>query len=310
MQHKRKIVFSGRSMEKNVDMALQLGYLNADKETIISFEEMRNYPPEKLVVVTTGSQGEPLSALSRMAMKSHRNLSVVPGDYIIISATPIPGNEVSVSRVINGLLALGAEVIYESMYDVHVSGHACAEELKLILSLVRPQYFLPIHGELRQLIKHAKLAEVTGIPKKNIFIPEVGQTLAISKKSIEKGDFVETAEIMVDGLGVGDVGASVLRDRKLLSENGLVMIAASVDYMTRELLAEPKIETKGFVYEKEADHILEDIKKVVGDVFRDYRNNKTGNRDALNVKLREQVQGMLSKRLRRRPIIIPIIMEV
>ncbi len=308
-QHKRKVVFCGRSMEKNVNIALQLGYIKADKQTIIGLDELRNYSPEKLVVVTTGSQGEPLSALSRMAADSHRNLTVVPGDYVILSATPIPGNEKTVSRVINGLLGLGAEVIYESMYDVHVSGHACAEELKLLLSLVRPQYFLPVHGELRQLIKHARLAQQTGVERENIFIPEVGLTMHVSKKGITKGEVIAVNDIMVDGLGVGDVGSSVLRDRKLLSEEGLIIVSATIDVMTKELLARPTVETKGFVYVKESEGILEDIQSLVETLFDTEQRKKSG-KDVLSTKIRDQLQGMLSRRLRRRPIVIPIIHEV
>ncbi len=309
-QHKRKVVFSGRSMEKNVSMALELGFLNAKRETIINMEEMKKFTSEKLVVVTTGSQGEPLSALSRMASGTHRNLNVVPGDFIIISATPIPGNEVTVSRVINGLLSLGAEVIYESMYDVHVSGHACAEELKLLLTLVRPKMFLPVHGEMRQLIKHAKLAESTGVDRKNIFIPEVGQTLCINRKGITKGELISVADVLVDGLGIGDVGTSVLRDRKMLSEEGLIVIAASVDAVTRELLSGPDIETKGFIHGKGSQVILEEVLQFARDVLYEYELSSTASRQSVITKLSEQTQGLLYRRLKRRPIIIPLIMEV
>ncbi len=309
-QHKRKVVFSGRSMEKNVSMALELGYIVAKPGTIVSMEEMRNVAPDKLVVVTTGSQGEPLAALSRMANGSHRTLNVVPGDFIIISATPIPGNEVTVSKVINGLLTLGAEVIYESMYDVHVSGHACAEELKLLLTLVRPKMFLPVHGEMRQLIKHAKLAEATGVDRRNIFIPEVGQTLCISSKGITKGEFINVSEVLVDGLGVGDVGTSVLRDRKMLSEEGLVVVAVSIDATTRELLSGPSIDTKGFIYGKGSTVIVEEIKTLATDILYEFELSNSANIQSVSAKLSEQLQGLLYKRLKRRPVIIPLIMEI
>ncbi len=309
-QHNRKVVFSGRSMEKNVSMALELGYINAKPGVIISMEEMRNFSPDKLVVVTTGSQGEPLAALSRMANGTHRTLTVVPGDFIIISANPIPGNEVTVSRVINGLLTLGADVIYESMYDVHVSGHACAEELKLLLTLVRPKMFLPVHGEMRQLIKHARLAESTGVDRRNIFIPEVGQTLCVSSKGITKGEYINLSEVLVDGLGVGDVGTSVLRDRKLLSEDGLVVIAASIDISTRELLSGPEVETKGFIYSKGSTVIIEEIKALAGDVLYEYEVSSSASIQSVTTKLTEQIQGLLYRRLKRRPMIIPLIMEV
>lgn len=307
---KRKVIFSGRSMEKNVEMALSLGYLKAERHNLVSMDEMRNFPPEKIVVVTTGSQGEPLSALSRMSAGSHRNVNVVPGDFIIISANPIPGNEIMVSRVINGLLRLGAEVIYEQMYDVHVSGHACAEELKLLISLVKPKFFLPLHGEYRQLVKHAKLAEAAFIPHKNIFIPEVGQTLCIGQNGITKGENVPVVDVLVDGLGVGDVGASVLRDRRLLSEDGLLVITATVDSVTNELLAGPMIETRGFVYVKGADAIMEEIENLVKIVFTEYEVSLTGNHEAICFKLKEQVQGLLSRRLKRKPMIIPLILEI
>ncbi len=309
-QHNRKVVFSGRSMEKNVSMALELGYIHAKPGIIVNMEEMRNVSADKLVVVTTGSQGEPLSALSRMANGTHRNLSVVPGDFIIISATPIPGNEVTVSKVINGLLTLGADVIYESMYDVHVSGHACAEELKLLLTLVRPKMFLPVHGEMRQLIKHAKLAEATGVEKRNIFIPEVGQTLCVSSKGITKGEYINVSEVLVDGLGIGDVGTSVLRDRKLLSEEGLVVVVASIETSTRELISGPGVETKGFIYGKASTAIIDEIKSVAADVFYEYEVSNSASIQSVTTKLTEQLQSLLYRRLKRRPIIIPIIMEV
>ena len=237
----RKVAFSGRSMVNNTAMAQELGYMHIPEGTLISVDELNQYPPEQVVLVTTGSQGEPLSALSRMASCSHRQVRVGPGDFIIISAKPIPGNEKSVTKIVNGLLLLGAEVIYESMYDVHVSGHACQEEQKLMLTLTRPKYFLPVHGEYKQLKKHALTAASLGIPTSNILIAENGSNVILSRDEIKLGEPVTAGAVMVDGLGVGDVGNVVLRDRKHLSEDGLVIIVATVDSKTGKVLAGPDL---------------------------------------------------------------------
>ncbi|MBQ6929380.1 MAG: ribonuclease J, partial [Oscillospiraceae bacterium] len=232
VQYKRKVAVSGRSMVKNIQMALELGYLNVPEGVIIEAEMVNKYQPEQIVLITTGSQGEPLSALSRMSGGTHRQFSVGKGDFIIISATPIPGNEKMVTKVINGLMKLGAEVIYESMYDVHVSGHAAQEELKLMLNLVKPKYFIPIHGEYKHLKKHSMLAQGAGIDEKNIVIAELGGVITVSEDEIKVDNSVQAGQVFVDGLGVGDVGSVVLRDRRHLSQDGLVVVVFSVDRAT------------------------------------------------------------------------------
>ena len=280
----RKVAFSGRSMVNNTAMAQELGYMHIPEGTLISVDELNQYPPEQVVLITTGSQGEPLSALSRMASCSHRQVRVGPGDFIIISANPIPGNEKSVTKIVNGLLLLGAEVIYESMYDVHVSGHACQEEQKLMLTLTKPKYFLPVHGEYKQLKKHALTAASLGIPTSNILIAENGSNVILSQDEIKLGEPVTAGAVMVDGLGVGDVGNVVLRDRKHLSEDGLVIIVATVDSKTGKVLAGPDLVSRGFVY------------------VRDWNSVKT--------RVREALSSYIYRRTKRSPMILPILMEV
>ena len=242
----RKVAVSGRSMVSNTEMARELGYLHAPDNVLIDIDEINKYPPEKVVLITTGSQGEPLSALSRMAQASHRQVKVGPNDFIIISARPIPGNEKTVTKVVNGLLSLGAEVIYENMYDTHVSGHACQEEQKLMLTLAHPQYFLPVHGEFKQLKRHAETAEHLGyIPKQNIYIAENGQNIRISADSMTVENTVTAGAVMVDGYGVGDVGNVVLRDRHHLSEDGIIIVTAAVDGSNGQVLSGPDIVSRG-----------------------------------------------------------------
>ena len=267
VEHGRKVAVSGRSMVNNTAMALELGYLKAPEGVLIDLEQINKYPPENIVLITTGSQGEPLSALSRMSSASHRNVRVGDGDFIIISANPIPGNEKMVTKVINGLLKLGAEVIYESMYDVHVSGHACQEEQKLMLRLANPKFFLPVHGEYKQLKKHAATAAMMGIPKENIYIAELGDCITLTQDGIQLGEPVVAGSVMVDGLGVGDVGNVVLRDRRHLSQDGLVIIVATVDSRTGEILAGPDIVSRGFVYVREAEKLIDDAKEQVQQVL-------------------------------------------
>ena len=285
----RKVAVSGRSMVNNTQMALELGYLHAPETVLIDIEDINKYPPEKIVLITTGSQGEPLSALSRMAAASHRNVRVGEGDFIIISANPIPGNEKMVTKVVNGLLKLGAEVIYESMYDVHVSGHACQEEQKLMLTLAKPQFFLPVHGEYKHLKKHAQTAAAVGLTV---------------------GEPVPAGAVMVDGLGVGDVGNVVLRDRRHLSEDGLVIVVATIDARTGEVLAGPDLVSRGFVYVRESEKLLDDARDQVRDVLG--RMSAADKRDFGSVKtrIRETVSAFLYRKTKRSPMILPILMEV
>ena len=251
----RKVAFSGRSMVNNTAMAQELGYMHIPEGTLISIDEINQYPPEQVVLVTTGSQGEPLSALSRMASCSHRQVRVGPGDFIIISAKPIPGNEKSVTKIVNGLLLLGAEVIYEGMYDVHVSGHACQEEQKLMLTLTKPKYFLPVHGEYKQLKKHALTAASLGIPTSNNLIAENGSNVILSQDEMKLGEPVTAGAVMVDGLGVGDVGNVVLRDRKHLSQDGLIIVVVGVSKETGQVTSGPELISRGFVYLREIEEL-------------------------------------------------------
>ena len=303
----RKVAVSGRSMVNNTQMALELGYLHAPEGVLIDIEEINQYPPEKIVLVTTGSQGEPLSALSRMSSASHRNVRVGEGDFIIISANPIPGNEKMVTKVINGLLRLGAEVIYESMYDVHVSGHACQEEQKLMLTLAKPQFFIPVHGEYKHLKKHAQTAVAVGVPEQNVYIGENGNCIILSKDGIRESEPVQAGAVLVDGLGVGDVGNVVMRDRRHLSEDGLVIVVAAVEPISGRVVSGPELVTRGFVYVRESEELIDGARDTVrekitpGDM-RDFSSVKT--------RIRETVSSYLYRRTKRSPMILPIILEV
>ena len=303
----RKVAFSGRSMVNNTAMAQELGYMHIPEGTLISIDEINQYPPEQVVLVTTGSQGEPLSALSRMASCSHRQVRVGPGDFIIISAKPIPGNEKSVTKIVNGLLLLGAEVIYEGMYDVHVSGHACQEEQKLMLTLTRPKYFLPVHGEYKQLKKHALTAASLGIPTSNILIAENGSNVILTRDEIKLGEPVTAGAVMVDGLGVGDVGNLVLRERQLLGGDGVVVVVLVLDEETGEVIHGPDMISKGFVFEQQFSHLLEDAKCLVLDHL------ETSPRlgiPRLGDRIRSSLRSFFRKVVGRDPVVVPVITEV
>lgn len=307
----RKVAVNGRSMVSNTEMARELGYLHAPDNVLIDIEEVNKYPPEKVVLITTGSQGEPLSALSRMAQSNHRNVKVGPEDFIIISARPIPGNEKTVTKVVNGLLALGAEVIYENMYDTHVSGHACQEEQKLILTLAHPQYFLPVHGEFKQLKRHAETAEHLGyIPKNNIYIAENGQYLRVSRDGLTLEDTVPAGGVMVDGYGVGDVGNVVLRDRHHLSEDGIIMVTVAVDGRSGEVLAGPELVSRGFVYVKESEELMDGARAQVEMALDRALDENRHDWNAVKNRVREALSGYIYRRTKRDPMIVPIIMEV
>ena len=305
----RKVAFSGRSMVNNTAMAQELGYMHIPEGTLISIDEINQYPPEQVVLVTTGSQGEPLSALSRMASCSHRQVRVGPGDFIIISAKPIPGNEKSVTKIVNGLLLLGAEVIYEGMYDVHVSGHACQEEQKLMLTLTRPKYFLPVHGEYKQLKKHAITAASLGIPTSNILIAENGSNIILSQDE-KLGEPVTAGAVMVDGLGVGDVGNVVLRDRKHLSEDGLVIIVATVDSKTGKVLAGPDLVSRGFVYVRENESLMDGAQSIVETALDRCVDEHVRDWNSVKTRVREALSSYIYRRTKRSPMILPILMEV
>lgn len=310
VRYKRKVAVSGRSMVKNIQMALELGYLNVPEGVVIEAEMVSKYQPEQIVLITTGSQGEPLSALSRMSGGTHRQFSVGKGDFIIISATPIPGNEKMVTKVVNGLLKLGAEVIYESMYDVHVSGHAAQEELKLMLNLVKPKYFIPIHGEYKHLKKHSMLAQGAGIEEKNIIIAELGGVITVSEEEIKVDNSVQAGQVFVDGLGVGDVGSVVLRDRRHLSQDGLVVVVFSVDRATGEVLSGPDIVSRGFVYVKESEQLIGEARQKARSVLEKYRDYEYKDWMVIKSKIREQVSNVLYQRTKRSPMVLPIVMEI
>mgnify|MGYP003359441259 CR=1 FL=1 len=307
----RKVAVSGRSMVNNTQMALELGYLHAPETVLIDIEDINKYPPEKIVLITTGSQGEPLSALSRMAAASHRNVRVGEGDFIIISANPIPGNEKMVTKVVNGLLKLGAEVIYENMYDTHVSGHACQEEQKLMLTLAHPQFFLPVHGEFKQLKRHAETAEHLGyIPKQNIYIAENGQNIRLSRDGMAVEGTVPAGAVMVDGYGVGDVGNVVLRDRHHLSEDGIIIVTAAVDGSTGQLLSGPDLVSRGFVYVRESEELMDGARVQVEMALDRSMADNMHDWASVKSRVREALSSYIYRKTKRSPMILPILMEV
>lgn len=306
----RKVAVSGRSMLNVVSVAEELGYLRVPKDVLIEIETIKNYTPGQIVVVTTGSQGEPLSALHRMAFSDHRQVEIAPEDMIIISATPIPGNEKLVTKVINELMKRGANVVYERMYDVHVSGHACQEELKLIMSIVKPQYFIPVHGEQKHLMKHAELAQVMGIDKENTVIATNGTVIELNNKQVKCTDTVQAGRVMVDGLGVGDVGSIVLRDRKLLSDGGIIIVAVTLDSVTREVVAGPDIVSRGFIYMKESEELISEIDNLVLDIMDRCYYQNIRDWSTIKIKIKDGVSKFLFSRTKRSPMVLPIIMEV
>ena len=311
IEYGRKVAVNGRSMVSNTEMARELGYLHAPDNVLIDIEEINKYPPEKVVLITTGSQGEPLSALSRMAQASHRTVKVGPTDFIIISARPIPGNEKTVTKVVNGLLALGAEVIYENMYDTHVSGHACQEEQKLMLTLAHPQYFLPVHGEFKQLKRHAETAEHLGyIPKQNIYIAENGQNIRLSRDGMAVEGTVPAGAVMVDGYGVGDVGNVVLRDRHHLSEDGIIIVTAAVDGSTGQLLSGPDLVSRGFVYVRESEELMDGARVQVEMALDRSMADNMHDWASVKSRVREALSSYIYRKTKRSPMILPILMEV
>ena len=310
VKYGRKVALSGRSMVNVMGIASELGYLHIPDGVLIDLNLINRYEPGQLVLITTGSQGEPMSALTRMAFSDHRQVAINPNDFIIISANPIPGNEKSVTKIVNGLLLLGAEVIYEGMYDVHVSGHACQEELKMMQALTKPKYFIPVHGEQKHLRKHAGLAMAMGMPRENIFIGDIGNVLELSEEHMKQLPDVPAGDVLVDGLGVGDVGSVVLRDRRHLSEDGLVIVVATIDARTGEVLAGPDLVSRGFVYVRESEKLLDDARDQVRDVLG--RMSAADKRDFGSVKtrIRETVSAFLYRKTKRSPMILPILMEV
>ena len=306
----RKVAVSGRSMTNVVAVAEELGYLNVPEKVLIDVADTRNYNPEDIVIITTGSQGEPLSALHRMAYNEHRQIEILPGDMIIISATPIPGNEKLVSKVVNELMKRGANVVYEKMYDVHVSGHACQEELKLMMSVVKPKYVIPLHGEQKHLMKHAMLAQQMGISEENILVSVNGGVIEVSENGLICNETVQAGRVLVDGLGVGDVGSIVLRDRKHLSDDGIIVIAVSIDRISREVVSGPDVVSRGFVYVKESEELMNEINELVCDILERCYLGNIRDWNTIKTKIRDGVSKFLFTRTKRSPMILPIIMEI
>jgi len=306
----KKVALSGRSLENVVNIGQELGYLNIPDGLLVSIDMVNRYPSDKIVIITTGSQGEPMSALARMAFSDHKKVEITPNDCVIISATPIPGNEKTVNKVINELMKLGAEVVYEKMYDVHVSGHACQEELKMIIGLVKPKYFIPVHGEQKHLRKHASLALGTGIEKKNILIAEIGSVVEVSKKEIKFGANVPAGRVLVDGYGVGDVGSVVLRDRKHLAQDGLIIVAATVDTESGLILYPPEIVSRGFVYVREAEQLLDDARQTAIITIETCLDKNIKDFGIIKAKLRDDISRLMYERTKRSPMILPIIMDI
>lgn len=310
VKYNRKIAICGRSMINMIETARRLGYIDCPENLFIDIDMISSYADEQLVIITTGSQGEPMSALTRMAAGDHRKVKITTNDLVIISATPIPGNEKFVSKVIDDLMQIGAEVVYSSLEDIHVSGHACQEEQKLIMALAKPKYFIPVHGEYRQLIAHSETAQSMGIKKENILMLSNGRVLEIDEESAETTTSVPSGRILVDGLGVGDVGSIVLRDRQHLSQDGLIIIVLTMDSSTGEVVAGPDVISRGFVYVRESENLMDDVKSVVRHEIK--KCEERGIRDWATIKsaTRENLRDYIFMKTKRNPMIIPIIMEV
>jgi len=306
----RKVALSGRSLENVVTIAAELGYIKIPDGILVGIDQINRYPSDKMVVVTTGSQGEPMSALYRMAFSEHRKVDIGPNDYVIISATPIPGNEKMVGKVVDELLKQGAEVVYERMYEVHVSGHACQEELKIMMSLTKPKYFIPVHGEQKHLRKHAALASSMGIEPSNIIIADNGKTIEASEKAIKVAGEVTSGMVFVDGTGVGDVGSVVLRDRTKLAEDGIVIIVLSMDGTTGDVISGPEVITRGFVYVRESEQMLDQTRRLCEDVVADCMYDRITDHGTIKNRLRDAVSKHIYQTTRRSPMVLPIIMEV
>lgn len=310
VRYKRRVAVLGRSMVNVVNISLELGYIQAPEGTIIDIDEINNFRSEQLVIVTTGSQGEPMSALTRMAMSDHRKVSIVPGDTVIISATPIPGNEKMVSKTIDNLMRLGANVVYGRDKGVHVSGHASQEELKLMHNLVRPKFFIPVHGEYHHLVQHAKLAQELGMPKDHIFLGENGQIFEFTRDKGVMAGKVTAGMVMVDGLGVGDVGNIVLRDRRQLSQDGILIVVVTMDKASNRVVSGPDIVSRGFVYVRESEALMDEARARVEQALERCEDENVKEWAAIKSNVRDALGRYLFEKTRRRPMILPIIMEI
>ncbi len=306
----RKVALSGRSLENVVETASKLGYLNVPEGILVSIDMVSRYPHDKLVIITTGSQGEPMSALYRMAFSEHRRVEIGTGDYVIISATPIPGNEKTVGKVVDELLKRGAEVVYEKMYDVHVSGHACQEELRLIMSLAKPKFFIPVHGEQKHLRKHAQLAESMGIQSGNIFIADNGRQIELTKRKMSVLADVPAGKVFVDGYGVGDVGSAVIRERKRLAEDGLMIINLVIEKDTGLLVAGPDVVSRGFVYVRDSEELISEVKLVAQIVVDECIHDGNIEWGTIRNRIRDDISRLLYDRTKRSPMVLPIISAV
>ena len=310
VKNNRKIAVCGRSMINMITTAMELGYIDVPDNVFIDIDMIKNYTDDQLVIITTGSQGETMSALTRMAAGEHKKVTITPNDLVIISANPIPGNEKYVDKVIDDLMQIGAEVIYSSLEDIHVSGHACQEEQKLMLSLVRPKYFIPVHGEYRQLIAHSETAKKTGISPENIFHMTNGRILELNEDEAALTGTVPVGNIMVDGLGVGDVGNIVLRDRQHLSQDGLIIVVMSMDGSTGEIVAGPDVISRGFVYVRESENLMEDVKRMLRDEVRKLEEQGIRDWSTIKSKVKDSLRDYIFVKTKRDPMILPIIMEV
>lgn len=306
----RKVALSGRSLENVVETASKLGYLNVPEGILVSIDMVSRYPHDKLVIITTGSQGEPMSALYRMAFSEHRRVEIGTGDYVIISATPIPGNEKTVGKVVDELLKRGAEVVYEKMYDVHVSGHACQEELRLIMSLAKPKFFIPVHGEQKHLRKHAQLAESMGIQSGNIFIADNGRKIELTKRKMSVLADVPAGKVFVDGYGVGDVGSAVIRERKRLAEDGLMIINVVIEKDTGMLVSGPDVVSRGFVYVRDSEELISEVKLVAQIVVDECIHDGNIEWGTIRNRIRDDISRLLYDRTKRSPMVLPIISAV
>ncbi|MCX7883908.1 MAG: ribonuclease J [Caloramator sp.] len=309
-KHGRKVSISGRSIENIVEVASELGYLKFAEGLFIDIDDIDKYKPSDIVIITTGSQGEPMSALARMSTSEHKKVEIMRDDLVIVSATPIPGNEKLISRVINQLFKRGANVIYESLADIHVSGHACQEELKLIHTLVKPKYFMPVHGEYRHLKQHSLLAQKLGMDEKNIFISDIGQILEINENMGRLSGYVTAGQVLVDGLGVGDVGNIVLRDRKHLSQDGILTVVVTIERETGKVIAGPDIISRGFVYVRESEDLMEEAKNIVKVSLEKCLRNQITEWAAIKSSIKEDLREYLYEKTKRKPMILPIIMEI
>ena len=310
VKYGRKVALSGRSMVNVMGIASELGYLHIPDGVLIDLNLINRYEPGQLVLITTGSQGEPMSALTRMAFSDHRQVAINPNDFIIISARPIPGNEKTVGAVVDELLKQDCTVIYESMYDVHVSGHACQEELKMMQALTKPKYFIPVHGEQKHLRKHAGLAMAMGMAKENIFIGDIGNVLELHEDHMKQLADVPAGSVMVDGLGVGDVGSIVLRDRKHLAEDGLIVAVCSIESGTGHVVSGPDIVSRGFVYVRESEALMDEARKLVYNTLEACAENKVRDWSGLKQSIKDELSRFLYQKTKRNPMILPIIMEV